>query len=156
VGWGSTARSGSAPLVGAALGASGGRGTLVGAEHDGSEFVELLDLGWGEGSIVDAESLLRYPPPLHHLHGRNAMSKLRARLVGLVVLTYFAPAAFAADYGTGGGVGAEAPNLAPLPPRHPGEQAAPAPQSDDTGATTDKSTDGQDQTPVAPPADQQK
>ena len=84
------------------------------------------------------------------------MLKLRACLVTLGAIAILAPSALAGDYGTGGGVGAEAPDLAPLPPHQQGEQAAPAPQSDETGATTDKSTDGQDQTPAAPQADQQK
>jgi hypothetical protein len=89
------------------------------------------------------------------------MSKLRACLMSVGIIAILAPSALATDYGTGGGVGAEAPNLAPLPPRHQGEQAAPPPQSDDTGATTDKSTNGQDQAPAkppaeVPPADQQK
>ena len=30
---------------------------LVGAEDEGAYFVELLDFGWGEGAIVDADVL---------------------------------------------------------------------------------------------------
>ena len=65
VGWGSTARSESAPLRSgdgevagsAARGASGGRGKrkLVGMNSQGAEVVELLDFGCGEGAIVDAD-----------------------------------------------------------------------------------------------------
>ena len=82
--------------------------------------------------------------------------KVRVCLISLGVLILLAPAALAAEDGTGGGVGVEMPDLAPLPPSHEGEQATPAPQSDETGATTDKSPDGQSEAPDAPPADQQK
>ena len=82
------------------------------------------------------------------------MLKLRACLVTSGIIAFLAPSALAGDYGTGGGVGAEAPDLAPLPPK--GEQGTPAPPSEETGATTDKSPDDHDQTPAATPADQQK
>src|SRR4029077_5903582 len=93
----------------------------------------------GEVGSLDAVSLLGYSLRLQRLLGRNEMSKLIACLVSFAFLACLAPAAIAADNGTGGGVGAEAPDLAPLPP-HQSEQAAPAPKSDDTGATTDKNT----------------
>jgi hypothetical protein len=85
------------------------------------------------------------------------MWNVRACLVGLAVLALSHTVALAQGNGTGGGVGAEMPSDASPPPQpNQSDQATPAPQSDDTGATTDKSTDGQEQTPAAPPADPQK
>jgi hypothetical protein len=84
------------------------------------------------------------------------MLKLRACLVAAGVFTFLAPAGFAADYGTGGGVGAEAPDLAPLPPAPKREQTTPAPSVEDTGTAPDVRTGVQNDQPVAPPAEQQK
>jgi hypothetical protein len=84
------------------------------------------------------------------------MLKPRACLVAVGVLTFLAPAGFAADYGTGGGVGAEAPDLAPLPSAPKREQATPAPPAEDTGTAPDKTTGVQNDPPVTPPAEQPK
>ena len=95
------------------------------------------------------------------------MSRVHARLIGLGVMVLLAPAAFAGNYGTGGGVGAEMPaDTSSPPPADEGDQATPAPQSDETGATPpetpdSQAPDSQSTTPEAPPAeappaDQQK
>ena len=84
------------------------------------------------------------------------MLKLRACLVAAGVFTFLAPAGLAGDYGTGGGVGAEAPDLAPLPPAPKREQATPSPPPEDTGTATDESTGDQKDPPVVPPAEQPK
>jgi hypothetical protein len=106
--------------------------------------------GCGVNGVVVSMKWPAFSPEEH-------MSKVRACLVGLGVLAFLTPAAFAADYGTGGGVGAEMPSDAsPPPPPNQSDQATPTPPSDDTGAMSPQSPDSQSTTPETPPADQQK